>query len=224
MGCQTSLSCRHFKHLNSLNLSLQGPDINVLKTHDKVDAFPRRNFAYGGEDVKKAPMICFRCWLTFLQWTIFRQASLQAPFRTTYSSCRITFVSTLTTTMSAHLIGFECRNPFECGLTNLTGREREQLTELSSDRTLRLQFSRLPLLSFWLACFQEYSLLSDKAINVLLPFSTTYLCETAFSAVTAMKTKYRSRLDIEHEIRICLSRIPPCLHKLCSAKQAQPSH
>ena len=116
------------------------------------------------------------------------------------------------------------RNPFEYELTDLTGREQEQLAELSSDRTLRLQFSRLPLLSFWLACFQEYSLLSDKAINVLLPFSTTYLCETAFSAVTAMKTKYRSRLDIEHEIRICLSRIPPCLDKLCSAKQAQPSH
>jgi len=80
------------------------------------------------------------------------------------------------------------RNPFECELANLTGREQEQLAELSSDSTLRLQFSRLPLLSFWLACFQEYSLLSDKAIDVLLPFSTTYLCETAFSAVTARKT------------------------------------
>ena len=67
------------------------------------------------------------------------------------------------------------QNPFECELTDLTGREQEQLAELSSDRTLRLQFSRLPMLSFWLACFQEYLLLSDKAINVLLPFSTTYL-------------------------------------------------
>jgi hypothetical protein len=113
------------------------------------------------------------------------------------------------------------RNPFECELTDLTGREQEQLAELSSDRTLRLQFSRLPLLSFWLACFQEYSLLSDKAINILLPFSTTYLCETAFSAVTAIKTKYRSRLDIEHEIRICSSRI---YHHVCTNSVLQNRH
>ena len=195
-----------FNILNSLNLSWQ-KDWHRRSENAWQKSMPsRRNCAYGREDVKKAPMICFRCWLTFLQWTIFRQASLQAPFWTTYSSCRITFISTSATTMSAHLIWIG--NPFECELTDLTGREQEQLAELSSDRTLRLQLSRLTLLSFWLACFQEYSLLSDKAINVLLPFSTTYLCETAFSAVTAMKTKYRSRLDIEHEIRIFLSRIP----------------
>ncbi|KII69898.1 SCAN domain-containing protein 3 [Thelohanellus kitauei] len=120
---------------------------------------------------------------------------------------------------------FDCiRNPFECELIHLTSREQKQLTELSSDRTLRLQFNRLPLMSLWLECFQEYSLLSDKAINVLLPFSTTYLGETGFSAVTAIKTKYRSRLDIEHYIRICLPHIPPRLDKLCCAKQAQSSH
>jgi len=60
-------------------------------------------------------------------------------------------------------------------LTDLIGREQVQLAELSFDRTLRLQLSRLPLLLFWLACFQEYSLLSHRATNVLLPFFyTTY--------------------------------------------------
>jgi len=93
---------------------------------------------------------------------------------------------------------------------------------IRQDTTLAVQ--QTATVVFWLACFQEYSLQSDKAIDVLLPFSTTYLCETAFSAVTAIKTKYRSRLDIEHDIRVCLSRIPPRLDKLCSAKQAQPSH
>ena len=31
-----------FNILNSLNLSLQGPDTHVLKTHDEVDAFRKK--------------------------------------------------------------------------------------------------------------------------------------------------------------------------------------
>ena len=116
------------------------------------------------------------------------------------------------------------RNPFECLLTDLVGREQEELAELSSDRTLRMQFNTKPLLSFWMTCSQEYPLLSDKAVNLLLPFATTYLCESAFSAVTAIKTKYRSRLNIEADVRVCLSCISPNLDKLCCAKQAHPSH
>jgi len=47
------------------------------------------------------------------------------------------------------------RNPFECQLTDLIGREQE-LAELLSDRTSYLQFNRMSLLSFWIACSQEY--------------------------------------------------------------------
>jgi len=31
----------------------------------------------------------------------------------------------------------------------------------------------------------------------------TYLCETTFSAVTAMKSIYRAKLDIENDIHMC---------------------
>ena len=70
------------------------------------------------------------------------------------------------------------------------------------------------------------ALLSNKAVNILLPFATTeaYLCETAFSALTNMKTKYRSRLVVESDMRVCLSNITPRIYSLCKAKQAHPSH
>jgi len=117
-------------------------------------------------------------------------------------------------------------------ITKKYGSDRSAAVFIQSDSNalnfygsfISLQFNSMSLISFWIKRSCEYPLLSEKAVNVLLPFATTYLCETAFSAVTAMKTKHRSRLNIEHDIRVCLSRISPRLDKLCGAKQAQPSH
>ncbi|GFV87208.1 integrase catalytic domain-containing protein [Trichonephila clavipes] len=44
---------------------------------------------------------------------------------------------------------------------------------------------------------EELSVLKTKALRILLPFSTSYLFQTGFSAVDALKTKYRSQLNIE---------------------------
>ncbi|KII63956.1 hypothetical protein RF11_08476 [Thelohanellus kitauei] len=72
------------------------------------------------------------------------------------------------------------RNRFECDLTHLTGREQEQLADLSSDKTLRMKFNRLPQMSFELACLEKYSLLQDKAIVVQIPFSKSYCAKLDF--------------------------------------------
>ena len=97
------------------------------------------------------------------------------------------------------------------------------LAELSCDRTLKIQFREKSMSAFWLSVSTEYPLLSNKAVNILLPFATTYLCETAFSALTNMKTKYRSRLVVESDMRVCLSNITARIDSLCKAKQAHPS-
>ena len=48
--------------------------------------------------------------------------------------------------------------------------------------------------------------------------------EKAFSALTHMKTKYRSRLNVESDLPVCLSQIAPGIDELCKVKQAHPSN
>ena len=50
------------------------------------------------------------------------------------------------------------------------------------------------------------------------------MCERAFSALTNIKTKYRSRLNIESDLQVCLPQITSRIDELCKVKQAHPSH
>ena len=59
---------------------------------------------------------------------------------------------------------------------------------------------------------------------MLLPFATTYLCETGFSALTTIKTKARNRLDPQHDLRCALTSIEPRFEKICDQIQSQGAH
>jgi len=76
------------------------------------------------------------------------------------------------------------RNPFDVEMSDLAGRELKELAELSCDQTLKIQFREKSLSAFWLSVSTEYPLLSNKAVNILLPFATTYLCETLQTITT----------------------------------------
>ena len=78
----------------------------------------------------------------------------------------------------------------------------ETLDDLSSDRGLKIAFdNKRSFAEFWISVKKEYSQLSAAATNVLLPFGTTYLCEITFSALSYIKNKYRSRLEVKDNLR-----------------------
>lgn len=120
------------------------------------------------------------------------------------------------------------RDPFnqesESSNEKLTMKEREESAELRADRTLKLKFSELTLDQFWLVCASEYPTISHHAIDQLLHFPTTYLCELAFSTLVYMKNKTRSRLSVEQDLRVALSSVPPRIKKICAPRQAHVSH
>ncbi|CAK1583466.1 unnamed protein product [Parnassius mnemosyne] len=95
---------------------------------------------------------------------------------------------------------------------------------MSSDSSLKLQYDKDKLLEFWSSVSHEYRAISYAALRVLLPFATSYFCETDFSAVTVIKNKYRSKINVEKDMRVAISKLEPRYEKLCSEKQAHPSH
>lgn len=113
----------------------------------------------------------------------------------------------------------------EDAIAGLSSREQDSLVELSCDTALKLIFTQKYLAHFWMHVYPEYIDLSNKALLFLMPFTTTYLCETGFSALVALKTKYRNKLDIEPDVRLNLTSIQPDIKTLTMAiQQYHPSH
>ena len=108
-----------------------------------------------------------------------------------------------------------------------TAIERDEFLDMSADSTLKVKFEKsdMTLAAFWYGTSGEYPNLAKKAISLILPFSTSYLCEQAFSAMATIKSKQRNRLlSLEDDMRVALSTIRPDIKSLCSKHQSQVSH
>lgn len=81
---------------------------------------------------------------------------------------------------------------------------------------MKPQFLAGPLETFWVQCFNEFQI-SYVTMEALLPFTATYLCESSFSTMTAMKTKSMSRLRITDDMRVTFQEYTPALITLLLA-------
>lgn len=55
--------------------------------------------------------------------------------------------------------------------------EEESLNELSCNNSLKITFCIIELTKFRISIKDEYSILSDSGQQILIQFSTSYLCE-----------------------------------------------
>ena len=110
------------------------------------------------------------------------------------------------------------RNPFAASdetMEHLSPLCQEKLLELKSDKTLEMSYSGNNICKFWISVSEEYKELFQQSLKILVQFRSTYLCESGFSALTTIKTKYRNRLNIEDDMRLALSNIVPNIERTC---------
>jgi hypothetical protein len=102
----------------------------------------------------------------------------------------------------------------------------EELIDLSEETSLKLNFNRRKLTQVWLSVRQTCPTLSAEALKVLLPFSSSYICEVGYSAVVGMKTKFRNKLQLSNSLLLKITRIDVDVSAVINSnrKQAHQSH
>ena len=215
-----------FEKLNELNLSLQEESTNVFTLKSKIGAFIKK-LSIWKLKVENDPFEMFSFTEEFLANNDV-EINVIKPLVVNHLSNLLKqlenyFLPELDNTKLDWI-----QNPFavqQQSTKHLSLKFQEELAELSSDSKLLLEFSGKKLHSFWLSVTTKYPSLSDSAVTALLSFVSMYLCKSAFSTLTAIKTKYRSSLsNIATALRPALTNIEPRLDLLCSRKQSHPPH
>ena len=112
------------------------------------------------------------------------------------------------------------RDPFFANLDNEDDTDLVvELIEIRSKALLKDNFNKLNLANFWYSLIESYPGVAKIAIQYLIPFATTYLCESGFSCLVDIKTKKRNKLNPQHYMRLALSETEPNINLLVNQKQ-----
>ncbi|KAL4126395.1 hypothetical protein QTP88_010617 [Uroleucon formosanum] len=217
-----------FSKMNEFSTSIQGKQKTIFDANDKIFAL-KKKIAFYIESVDNKDLTCFSLTSNFLQEN---ELKINESFLEIIKEHLNNLLQNLNSYFPKDVQesirkNYEwILNPFSVTSkpAALNAAEYEVLIDMVSDSYYQTSFKSKPISEFWAQLGKDHSILSSKAKLLLLPFGTTYLCETAFSRYTATKTKYRSRLDAEDDMRLQLTSVIPDIDKLSSKKQAHCSH
>ncbi|XP_068243831.1 protein FAM200C-like [Palaemon carinicauda] len=187
-----------FESLNAVNLKLQGKNIHIISHHDTIRTF-------------MAKLDLWKCRIQQGNAASFRNLDSGLAHGNLDPELKILIITHLSSLKAEFTKYFPdiddmreswkfIRNPFQCEFANVAEEIQEEFLELKFNSTAKDEFNDFDLETFWIKYHSVYPLISHQALRVLTMFGSTYLCETAFSTLTAIKTKYRNRLDVEDDL------------------------
>ncbi|UYV67081.1 hypothetical protein LAZ67_4003837 [Cordylochernes scorpioides] len=189
-----------FDKLNSLNLNLQGAQENIITISTKLKVFKEKlslwNLNIAKENFASFPMVQENPSKSIIKKEVEETLTLlSASFDKYFPYLDVEKMEWVV-------------NPFmHCEIQHLEEEMQENLIDLKNDLVFKRLFTEKELSEFWLCLNSKFPKLSNAAIESLLPFGSSYLCEQGFSTLTEMKSKKRERLQmIDEEMRVCLSQ------------------
>ncbi|XP_068232174.1 protein FAM200C-like [Palaemon carinicauda] len=199
-----------FGHLNDLNLSMQGMFANNIDCTKKVEAFKKKISLWKrriqGGNVGSFPILDEKHGDKTIQPMLVENI--------------VAHLSLLETTMAQyfpmdHSFPEWIQQPFLADMDD-DDNLKEELIDLQVNQGCQTKFRTLPLSGFWCDQLVAYPGLAKAALEMIIPFPTTYLCEKAFSTMLQIKTTARNRLQIGllHDMRVALANTKPRIEKL----------
>ena len=100
---------------------------------------------------------------------------------------------------------------------------KDNFVEMRASKKIKMKFDSMHLATFWCAQLEMFSQLEKSALKILVPFATTYLCETGFSILVSIKTKPRNRLDPGDDMGVAITKKEPRFKLIIERRQQQKS-
>jgi hypothetical protein len=107
---------------------------------------------------------------------------------------------------------------------HLSIKAKESLMELSCDTSLKTTFEALSLPEFWIYIKKRTLGTLKTSHRGDTTFWNDISVKKTFSAMTAIKSQYRNRLQLESDLLVAVSTIQPKMSHLVSNMQSHPSH
>lgn len=174
-----------FEALNQLNLKLQGRNGNLISNYDHIQGFILKLQLWKNK-VSAENIFPF----SRLSEAINDQKldnDLKFGIETHLQTLENEFHRYYRDVNSESPIWRMTRNPFVVDVTDLPEDIQEEFLEMKADSTMKDDFHLLTLEKFWVKRFLVNPKIASLALRIIIPFSTTYLCETGFSALVLIK-------------------------------------
>lgn len=223
-----------FRHLNQLNLQLQGRGKTIVDMVEKLESFTRK-LELLESDISTGRLLHFSTLKT------------QAPGQVT--ELMVDFIKRLRANFTSRFEDYSIPKDIIAFVRDpLTVRPSGDFSSLAKktipsldEAALEMEFidfqtsslvsdalrSAESVSAFWVACSEEYSTIKRLAFYVLTMFPSTYTCESTFSSMNAIKTHERNRLthkNLENCLRIKVTSISPDIQKIVTDGRCQFSH
>ena len=183
-----------FAILDELNLSLQGPNATCLDLSEKIRAFQLK-LQLWQKKLDESRIYMFSNSSAFFEENDIEQETRNKTILSVREHLKI-----LEEEISRYFPNLPdtqftlARSPFTIRVEDVPENAREEFIELITRDAAKSDFSSMSVTKFWIKSLQSHPVLSEITLRLILPFPTTYLCETGFSGLLVIKSKYRSRL------------------------------